>query len=127
LIVVDASVLIAHLHPVDEHHAAATDFLIAATDQVLLIHPLNLAEVLVGGARSGRVLELANDLTAIGIRAAPHDDSEPLRLAELRASTGLRLPDCCALDTAMTQHAPLATFDAALARAAQQHRIDVLP
>ncbi len=43
---------------------------------------------------------MRDDLRAAGIDAAPHDPDEPLRLAELRATTGLKLPDCCVLDVA---------------------------
>jgi predicted nucleic acid-binding protein len=58
---------------------------------------------------------------------ARHPDDEPLRLANLRATTGLRLPDCCALDTALSNGAMVATFDQALAGAARQLNVAVLP
>lgn len=57
-------------------------------------------------------------------QAAQHD---PLRLARLRATTGLKLPDCCALDAALGHGASLATFDEALAAAARRLGVDVLP
>jgi len=50
-----------------------------------------------------------------------------LRLAELRAASGLKLPDCCVLDIAISNHASLATFDDALAVAARRRDIAVLP
>jgi len=59
-----------------------------------------------------------------GITLAGRDDDEPLRLAELRAMTRLKLPDCCVLDAARTNEAKLATFDRPLATAAR--RLDVL-
>jgi hypothetical protein len=46
-----------------------------------LIHPLNLAEVLVGGVRASRDTEMLNDLEAIGVKVADRPDGEPLRLA----------------------------------------------
>ena len=100
----------------------ATEYLRAAADQGFLIHSLNLAEVLVGGARVGRGQEMLTDLETIGIHVADRQEGEPLRLANLRAASGLRLPDCCALDTALPTNSTLATFDEALAKTARRHR-----
>lgn len=127
MITLDASVVIAHLEPRDPHHRIATAYLRDHVDEQLLIHPLNLAEVLVGGVRAGRGQELLADLRGIGIRAADRSDGEPLRLATLRVESGLRLPDCCALDTAMTAGSALATFDENLARAARERHLTVGP
>ena len=60
----------------------------------MLVHAITFAEVLVGGVRIGQGVSMRDDLFAAGIRVAPRDDDEPLRLAELRVSTGLKLPDC---------------------------------
>jgi predicted nucleic acid-binding protein len=128
MIVLDAGVLIAHLNPLDSHHDAATQLLLESSLGNLLVHSITLAEVLVGGARIGRGLQMHADLQAAGVQLAGyHDEQEPLRLAQLRATSGLKLPDCCVLDTAMSNNASLATFDNALAMAARQHGIAVLP
>lgn len=127
MIALDASVVIAHLTDRDAHHAAATTVLLNASPGSMLVHPLTLAEVLVGGVRVGRGAAMRDELQAAGINVAPRDAGEPLRLAELRASSGLRLPDCCVLDVAMYNHASLATFDVALAAAARQRGLAVLP
>ena len=70
---------------------------------------------------------MRDDLRAAGIAVAAHDDDEPLRLAELRATSGLKLPDCCVLDVALHHQASLATFDDALAAAARQRGVRVEP
>ena len=127
MIAVDASILIAHLDPGDAHHAAARQVLTEAVTAPLIAHGLTLAEVLVGGVRVHRGAEMLADLHGIGVRLAPRDDGEPLRLAGLRVETGLRLPDCCVLLTAVVNGATLATFDDGLARAARRLRIPVLP
>ena len=127
MITLDASVVVAHLHPQDRHHQTATEYLRASADQGFLIHSLNLAEVLVGGVKAGRGQEMLTDLEAIGIRIADRQDGEPLRLANLRAVSGLKLPDCCALHTALTTVSTLATFDDALAKAARQRYVTVAP
>ncbi len=125
MITLDASVVIAHLQPRDYHHHAATAYLREHADQPLLIHSLNLAEVLIGGVKAGRGHELLDDLHAIGLRVADQREGEPLRLAALRVETGLKLPDCCALDTALTSESTLATFDERLAAAARTRHLMV--
>lgn len=127
MIALDASVLIAHLNPVDTHHDAATRILLAESPKSLLVHTVTLAEVLVGGAKIGRGAQMHADLHAAGIQLASHDEQEPLRLAELRSTSGLKLPDCCVLDTAISNDASLATFDNALATAAKRRGVAVLP
>lgn len=127
MIVLDASVLIAHLNPHDAHHEAATRLLFEAEPGSLLVHPLTLAEVLVGGVRIGRGAAMRDDLSAAGITVTPGDVDAPLRLAELRATTRLKMPDCCVLDVALHHHANLATFDKALHDAARRHNVTALP
>jgi predicted nucleic acid-binding protein len=70
---------------------------------------------------------MAADLMATGIQITAHDQDEPLRLAELRVTTGLKLPDCCVLDAAISNSAAVATFDRALAAAAVRRGISVHP
>lgn len=127
MIALDASVLVAHLYPRDAQHVQATRLLRAAATEQLVAHPLTLAEVLVGAARQGRAAEMLADVQAVGVRQASAPADEPLRLANLRAQTGLRLPDCCALDTALANSATLATFDRALAVAASRSGVGTLP
>jgi hypothetical protein len=67
------------------------------------------------------------DLHAVGVQVAQHSADEPLRLASLRATTGLTLPGCCVLDTALNNAATLATFDTTLARAANQLNVMTFP
>lgn len=109
--VLDASVLIGHLDPTDRHHPAATAALLEAADAEVLIHPLNLAECLVGAVRTGREHVVMQSLHDMGIEVAGVDGDAPVRIARLRVATGLRLPDCCALDVARQHEAALVTFD----------------
>jgi len=127
VIALDASVLIGHLTPHDAHHDVATEFLLNAAPGSMLVHALTLAEVLVGGVRVGRGQAMRDDLEAAGIRVVAPDAGEPLRLAELRVSTGLKLPDCCVLDVALQFASSLATFDDALAAGARQRGVPLLP
>jgi len=126
VIVLDATVLIAHFGSADRHHDSATHLLNELVGDILLVHPVNLAEVLVGGVRQGRGQQMAADLETLGVVVADQLEGEPLRLAELRVRSGLKLPDCCALDTAITRQSALATFDQALAAAARTEGVQVL-
>lgn len=99
----------------------------ASAEEAVVIHPLNLAEVLVGAVRAGRGHELVDDLHAIGVRAADSADGERLSLATLRVETRLKLPDCCALDTALTSESTLATFAELLAAVARARHVRVGP
>lgn len=126
MIVLDASTLIGHFNPHDEHHARATQLLAGTLDQSLTAHPLTLAEVLVGAVKVGREAEMVRDLAKLGVSEASPAEGEYLELARLRVTTGLKMPDCCVLMAAMRNTAALATFDNALAAAASACGIEVL-
>ena len=120
MIVLDATVLIAHLDSTDAHHRRATAMLLsaAADDEAVAASQITLAEVLVGPARAGRLDDALVALDELGVAAIDLPADAPARLAELRVATGLKLPDCCVL-LAGTQHgAAVATLDNALAKAA---------
>ena len=126
MIVLDARVLIAHLDGNDVHHDRATRLLADLAGQVKITSVLTRAEVLVAPARAGRrrAAEDVLDQLHIGTDELPGDAAGAL--AELRAHTGLRMPDCCVLLTAERHgSADLATFDARLAQAAAKRGIVV--
>ena len=127
MIALDASVLIAHLDPANPHHQAATAILLAGTSGQMLVHTITLAEVLVGGVRIRQGVSMRDDLHGAGVVIAVGDDAEPLRLAELRTTTGLKMPDCCVLDVAIRHQATLATFGSVLAIAARRYGVPVQP
>jgi len=121
VIVVDASVLIGHLDERDAHHDAATQVLLDAAGGELVVSPITVAEVLVGPARADRLSEAQAVLDALGVREVALGSDASLRLALLRAQTGLKLPDCCVLLAAHDASAQvLATFDERLAGVARR-------
>jgi predicted nucleic acid-binding protein len=126
VIVVDASVLVAHLDERDAHHGAATRLLLDAAELELVASPVTVAEVLVGPARADRLSEAQGMLDALAVREVPLGPDAALRLALLRAQTGLKLPDCCVLLAAHDAHAQsVATFDERLAAVAREVGLDV--
>src|SRR5690554_2582971 len=126
MIVLDASVIIAFLDASDPHHPQASALVNRYTSGFRM-HQLTIAEVLVGAFRKGRANQLYADLTAIGVRLQEPMQHEPLILAELRATTGLKMPDCCVLAVARHESALLATFDERLSQAASALGIQTLP
>lgn len=86
---------------------------------------LTLAEVLVAPARAGRLDDVHVSLAELGVMEQPLPHGSAVRLAVLRARTGLRMPDCCALLAAVEASAALATFDDRLAREAAAAGIEV--
>ena len=126
MIVLDASVLIGHLDDTDAHHDAARQLLLRHAADDLAASLVTLAEVLVGPARAGHVDRATAVLRALGVRSVPLDTDDQVRLALLRAETGLKLPDCCVLLAAEQQSGAVATFDHRLAGAARDRGQDVL-
>ena len=121
MIVVDASVLIAHLDERDALHARAGDALLAAADRRFGCSPITLAEVLVGPARRDRLDAARVAMAELEIEEVPLGEDAPVRLASLRAESGLKLPDCCVLLAAQDAAADaVLTFDDALARAVER-------
>jgi predicted nucleic acid-binding protein len=118
VIVLDTSVLIAYFDPADQFHSDAVALLDAEIDMPWGINTLNLAEVLTGPTAAGRehlVIDALEDLEIEEIRF-PSDAA--LRLAGLRASTRLKMPDCCVLLASEVAQGQVATFDTHLRQAA---------
>lgn len=112
MIVLDASALIAHLDERDALHERATDQLAGVADHVLAASPITVAEVLVAPARVGRLDAATGVLRALGIVEIPLPDDASFRLANLRSTTSLKLPDCCVLLAAEAANADaILTFD----------------
>jgi predicted nucleic acid-binding protein len=124
MIVLDANVLISYWGAPDVHTSRA--FEVLDTEDDLILHPVTLAESLVGPARVGGEAEAANDIVRLGIeRHVPLLD-EPANVARIRASTRLKLPDAYVLATAEHLGATLATFDRRLADAARERGVEVI-
>ncbi len=125
MIVLDASVLIAHLDSSDANHERATKLLLKAADDPLGASPLTLAEVLVGPARADRLEAALSALGELDVTTIRLAEDAPARLASMRATTRLRLPDCCVLLAARDAQAAVATFDDRLALSARDAGLSV--
>jgi predicted nucleic acid-binding protein len=126
VIVLDASVLIGFLDSEDNHHAAAEWLLTQAVDDDLAVNSLTLAEVLVAPVRNGRLEPVLPALHALEVQELPFPADTAVRLAQLRVTTGLKMPDCCVLLAAEEAEAGVASFDERLAQAAAMRNLPVL-
>ena len=125
MIVLDANVMIAILDGSDAHFQAAQGIFLGHTSERLVAHRVTVGETLIQPARAGRAPAAAAALAMLGVGYLDEPD-DPVTLAELRASSGLKLPDCIILHAALREKAKLATFDARLAAAAARFGVDVV-
>ena len=110
-------VLLAHFDDTDPHTEAARAILAEADE--LAASTLTLAEALVGAVAAGRLEEQLKAIADLEITEVPLDQGAATALAQLRAETGLRMPDCCVLHAAtITGGNALATRDQRLQRVA---------
>lgn len=126
MIVLDASVLIGHLDARDPHHEKATALLEASDAEPLGASAITLAETLVAPARAKRLDEAEAALERLGVGELALGADAPARLAELRATTGRKLPDCCVLAAAQQHGGSVASFDGDLRKAAGKLGLDVI-
>jgi predicted nucleic acid-binding protein len=127
VIVLDASVLIAYLDGEDDHHHAAAEALLTqAIDDDLAVNSFTLAEVLVVPVRDGRLDKVRAALRDLEVQELPFPVDTAVRLAQLRATTGLKMPDCCVLLGAEDASASVASFDERLGQAAEERKLVVL-
>jgi predicted nucleic acid-binding protein len=112
--VVDTSVVIAWQNRSEPSHARAVELIAAWPD--LLMHTVNVAELLVGTpetAWTGLLEMLRTD-------GFTFHDTTAQELARARRETGLRMPDACVIALARARRANgVLSFDAKLSRAAQ--------
>jgi predicted nucleic acid-binding protein len=118
VIMLDASVVIAFLDSDDAQHDTAQALLAREVDDEFAINLLTLAEVLVGPAREGRVQAVMDTLRDLEVAQVDFASGSSVQLAQLRADTRLRMPDCCVLLSAVAESARVASFDNRLNQAA---------
>lgn len=126
VIVLDASVLIAFLDSEDALHTRAETLLAQEIDDDFAASSLTLAEVLVMPARERRFDAAREALADLDVKELPFPVDAAVKLAQLRASTSLKMPDCCVLLVAEGIQARVASFDNRLNDAATSRNLVVL-
>jgi predicted nucleic acid-binding protein len=127
VIVLDASVLIAHLDAADAHHEEARDLLEKSDGEQLGASTITLAETFVSPARAGRLEDAEAAVRQLGVEELAVESGAAARLATLRAGTRLKMPDCCVLLAAVDRDARLASFDSSLLAAARELGLNTTP
>lgn len=125
MIVVDAGILIALWNRDDAHHELARS--VFEANASARMHPVNLGEALVYAVAQQQEARARVQLELLSIRAADPAPDEGFVLARARATTGLRMPDCCALVTAEHLGLPLVTTDRRLAEVARSRGVVTTP
>ena len=115
MIILDASVLIGHFESADAHHAEATALLTAHASESFAASVITLAQVYVGAARAEKTDQLDQLLARLQIDSLDLPAGAARRLGQLRATTKLKMPDCCVLYSAEQHNAAIATVDDTLA------------
>ena len=126
MIVLDANIIISFLEETDPNHRRAIALFKAMDGEYLFVPSLTWAEVLVGAIGSDKAAEAQNRIQGLlGVAVANPDGVDwPVQLAQVRARTGLRMPDAFVLAAAEVLDAKVATFDSKLAAvAANQGRL----
>ena len=126
MIVLDASVLIGYLDAGDAHHDRATALLTREVDDDFAVNLLTLAEILVAPTRTGQRDTVLSILADLAVETLPFPEGAAVTLAQLRAETVLKMPDCCVLLSVLDQQARLASFDDRLVKAAHTRGVDVV-
>lgn len=124
-IILDANFIIALYNEKDVHHSWARNVIQDTLDEELLIPALSFAETLVRPARAGNSDLIADALGELGVTVVPLLRDSAVHLAQVRADSGLRMPDAVVLQAALERDCALATSDDVLAKAAQRAGVSV--
>lgn len=121
----DAGVIIGLYDDKDPHHNWAVDFMFQTTAEKLVMSAVNHAEILVYPIRAGVKDAFLAGIEGLGIKLDVNSLLETQALATLRADTGLKMTDVCAIHLALSEDSILATTDKAVAKAAVALGIEV--
>jgi predicted nucleic acid-binding protein len=125
VVVFDTDVLIAYLSRADAQHGEALERVRAALEEeARVISAANYAELLVGPARQGTdaaVSRVDSMLDRLTVEVVAITRTLARRAADVRASTGLKLPDAFAVATALQSRdvhdsATIESFDSAVTK-----------
>jgi predicted nucleic acid-binding protein len=125
LIVLDAGALIALHDDSDQHHSWALKMFIDTVDAELQMSVLTFAEVLVHPTKAGNQAQFQASIRSLKIQVEALTEEQSPGLAELRAKTGLKMPDAVVLSLALSSNAEIATTDKTLASKAREYGLGV--
>jgi predicted nucleic acid-binding protein len=115
----DSSAFVAFMNPGDKHNSDATQRIAEA--QTIEIHEVSIAESLVRASAHEavpHVLVVLERLEATIVNSSGLEGA--VRVATIRHTSGLPLPDCYVIDAARELGEPVLSFDAKLNKAAHE-------
>jgi predicted nucleic acid-binding protein len=124
VIVFDAGVLIAYLTADDLFHDAARDFMEEYEEFEFAANVFTVAETLVRPIRSNDEGVARGTLESIGLRILGLEPREAAELADIRVTSGLKMPDAVVVHSALQHAAQLVTTDRTVARAAADRGLE---
>lgn len=124
-IVLDAGVIIGLYDDSDPHHTWARDFMFQTASDRLMMSAINHSEILVYPIKAGVKDAFLAGIQGLDIKLDVSSLLESEQLARLRAETGLKMTDVCAIHLAASEDSILATTDKAVAKAAKSIGIEV--
>jgi predicted nucleic acid-binding protein len=125
LVVLDAGAVIALHDAADQHHSWALKIFIDTVDAELSMSVLTFAEVLVHPTKAGNQAQFQDSIRGLKIRVQALTEEQAPSLAQLRAKTGLKMPDAVVLSLAVSSNAEIATTDKTLASKAREYGLGV--
>lgn len=117
-VVLDAGALIGLASNKDSHHAWAMDLFHQTLDYELCMANLTYAECLVHPARANLLDQFLSNISRLNLHLWALENHSIDHVAQIRAETGLKMPDALVLVAAIECGAALATTDKKLAEAA---------
>ena len=127
MIILDANILIGLFDPYDLKHALSEQLLIDHGNERLALSALTLTEFLIRPAAVGKAAQAEDFVTDMGIIVIPLLAQDARHIAQVRAVSGLKLPDAVVLWLAQSSVASVMTMDERLAKAALGMGVPVLP
>lgn len=125
VVVLDASALIALASSKDPHHKWALDMFRDTASFDLQITSVSQAEAMVHPARNGKLDRFHKLVSGLGVEVRAVEGEDAAKLASLRVSTSLKMPDVCVLNQAIKVQGSIATTDKELAKAANTKGVGV--
>lgn len=125
VVVLDASALIALVSPKDPHHEWVVEMFRDTTSFDLQMSALTYAEILVHPARAGKAERFLKLIAGLVMEITAIEETDSGKLASLRATTNLKMPDVVVLHQAMKVKGSIATTDQKLAKVAKDKGVGV--
>jgi predicted nucleic acid-binding protein len=125
VVVLDASALIALASSKDPNHNWALKMFRDTASFQLQMTALTQSEVLVHPAKAGKLEKFLKLISELDLEITPIDSNDSSKIASIRATTTLKMPDVVVLHQALKVKGAIATTDGELAKVARGKNVGV--